>query len=204
MKRPCPKAIENPARSFLSGCIGPFTQKVQPYQFGDDAPKLTGYWLDRLSPLEIDPEEKVASGEMDEDEFVLKAISILQRKVERVTAERDAARQEVFEAQPKIAVAKTLTAIERPLQDVATRFYGVNMNAVSKSLAEAGYLFRPYGVGAYRVRSKFRDTLFSMNLDETTGFSTISVLPAGVEVMTKLYHQGRLQIRKGFKPRALN
>ncbi len=66
-------------------------------------------------------EEKVASGEMDEDEFVLKAISILQRKVERITAERDQARQEVVEAQPKIAVAKTLTSIERSLQDVASR-----------------------------------------------------------------------------------
>ncbi|MEZ5724621.1 MAG: BRO family protein [Paracoccaceae bacterium] len=50
-------------------------------------------------------EEKVAAGEMDEDEFVLKAISILQRKVERITAERDAAQREhsgCFEANVKV------------------------------------------------------------------------------------------------------
>lgn len=33
-------------------------------------------------------EERVASGEMDEDEFVLKAMSILQNKVERLKAEK--------------------------------------------------------------------------------------------------------------------
>lgn len=36
-------------------------------------------------------EEKVASGEMSEDELVLKAVGILQKKVERLTAERDLA-----------------------------------------------------------------------------------------------------------------
>ncbi|OJX71744.1 BRO family protein [Magnetospirillum sp. 64-120] len=35
-------------------------------------------------------EEKVATGEMSEDELILKAVGILQRKVERLTAERDA------------------------------------------------------------------------------------------------------------------
>lgn len=35
-------------------------------------------------------EEKVASGEMSEDELILKAVGILQRKVERLSAERDA------------------------------------------------------------------------------------------------------------------
>ncbi|MCK9988843.1 MAG: hypothetical protein AzoDbin1_05315 [Azoarcus sp.] len=36
-------------------------------------------------------EEKVATGEMSEDELVIKAMSILQRKVERITKERDEA-----------------------------------------------------------------------------------------------------------------
>lgn len=36
-------------------------------------------------------EEKVATGEMSEDELIIKAMSILQRKVERITKERDAA-----------------------------------------------------------------------------------------------------------------
>jgi len=40
-------------------------------------------------------EEKVATGEMDEDAFVLKAIEILQRKIDRLKAENDAMSQEL-------------------------------------------------------------------------------------------------------------
>lgn len=48
---PYPKAIENPAPSFISGAIRPADQTIQPYEFGDDASKRTGLWLDRLPPL---------------------------------------------------------------------------------------------------------------------------------------------------------
>jgi hypothetical protein len=48
---PYPKAIENPAPSFISARIRPPDQTIQPYEFGDDASKRTGLWLDRLPPL---------------------------------------------------------------------------------------------------------------------------------------------------------
>lgn len=48
---PYPKAIENPAPSLLSSRHRPPDQTIQPYQFGDDASKRTGLWLDRLPPL---------------------------------------------------------------------------------------------------------------------------------------------------------
>jgi hypothetical protein len=48
---PYPKAIENPAPSFISARIRPPDQTIQPYDFGDDASKRTGLWLDRLPPL---------------------------------------------------------------------------------------------------------------------------------------------------------
>lgn len=48
---PYPKAIENPAPSFLNRAIRPPCQIIQPYDFGDDASKGTGLWLDRLPPL---------------------------------------------------------------------------------------------------------------------------------------------------------
>lgn len=51
MLLPYPKAIENPAPSFLSSRIMAPTQTVQPYDFGDDASKRTGLWLDRLPKL---------------------------------------------------------------------------------------------------------------------------------------------------------
>lgn len=47
-------ALENP-----KGCIGtqirPADQWIHPYQFGDDASKLTGLWLHNLPPLRVDP-----------------------------------------------------------------------------------------------------------------------------------------------------
>ena len=43
----------------------------------------------------VQDEEKVVSGEMSEDEFVLKAMTILQSKVERLTKERDEYKGEV-------------------------------------------------------------------------------------------------------------
>ena len=49
---PYPKAIENPAPSFVSKAIRPPDQTIQPYDFGDDASKRTGLWLDRLPLLQ--------------------------------------------------------------------------------------------------------------------------------------------------------
>lgn len=48
---PYPKAIENPAPSFINKAIRPPDQVVQPYDFGDDASKRTGLWLDGLPAL---------------------------------------------------------------------------------------------------------------------------------------------------------
>lgn len=54
------KALENPV-----GCINsylpsmPAPQYIQPYQFGDDASKKTGLWLDNLPHLVIDPAARV-------------------------------------------------------------------------------------------------------------------------------------------------
>lgn len=47
---PYPKAIENPAVSFINNIIRPPDQVVQPYDFGDDASKATGLWLGGLPP----------------------------------------------------------------------------------------------------------------------------------------------------------
>lgn len=48
---PYPKAIENPAHSFVNAAIRIYDQAVQPFQFGDNASKRTGFWLDRLPRL---------------------------------------------------------------------------------------------------------------------------------------------------------
>lgn len=48
---PFPVAIENPGTSFVSKAIRPPSQIVQPFQFGDDASKATGFWLSEGVPL---------------------------------------------------------------------------------------------------------------------------------------------------------
>lgn len=42
---PFPAVIENPATSFVNTAIRPPTQVIHPHQFGDDASKATGLWL---------------------------------------------------------------------------------------------------------------------------------------------------------------
>lgn len=51
MALPYPKAVENPGGSFLSKAYRPPDQIIQPHQFGDDASKATGLWLDRVPKL---------------------------------------------------------------------------------------------------------------------------------------------------------
>lgn len=50
---PYPKAIENPGASFVSKAIRPPDQTIQPYNFGDDASKLTGLWIQGLPRLKL-------------------------------------------------------------------------------------------------------------------------------------------------------
>lgn len=56
---PYPVAIENPATSFVNKAIRPPDQIIHPHQFGDDASKATGLWLNGLPPLVIDPTQQV-------------------------------------------------------------------------------------------------------------------------------------------------
>jgi hypothetical protein len=60
---PYPKAVENPGRSFVSSEIRPADQIIQPYDFGHDASKATGLWLNRL-PL-LKPTQRVAGRIVD-------------------------------------------------------------------------------------------------------------------------------------------
>lgn len=48
---PFPLGMENPATSFINNALRPPDQVIQPYQFGDDASKGTGLWLNGFPPL---------------------------------------------------------------------------------------------------------------------------------------------------------
>lgn len=55
----CPWAIENPV-GYMSSYFKPADQYVQPYMFGDDASKKTGFWLHKLPPLIVPDESEWA------------------------------------------------------------------------------------------------------------------------------------------------
>lgn len=51
-------AIENPAPSFVSKAVEPPTQTIQPYDYGEDRSKRTGFWLRGLPNLR--PTQRIA------------------------------------------------------------------------------------------------------------------------------------------------
>lgn len=93
-------------------------------------------------------EEKVRAGEMSEDELVLKAVNILQTKVERLTSERDEAIQQ----------RDTIKTVVGSQQHTLARFVrtlpGINANKTKSDLLRLGYLYKRAGV--YRVYAKAR------------------------------------------------
>lgn len=57
---PYPVAIENPAPSSLNTAVRPPDQVINPFQFGDDARKGTGFWLTKGLPvLAINPAQYI-------------------------------------------------------------------------------------------------------------------------------------------------
>lgn len=72
------------------------SDKPQAKEFQDHVAKVILPAI-RKDGAYIEGEEKVKTGEMSDDEFVLKAMNILQAKVARLTEERDAARATINE-----------------------------------------------------------------------------------------------------------
>lgn len=109
-------------------------------------------------------EEKVATGELAEDELILRAMEAMQRKVARYREENAQLTAEVSTLAPKAAVADAHFAVNGPVP--VARFFrtldGVNSNAAKRDLMRLGYLYRtsPGPNGTYCVRSAFRDVLF--------------------------------------------
>lgn len=59
MSKDRPWYLENPV-GCISTKIRPYDQKIQPYEFGDDASKQTCLWLRDLPPLKVNPSIRVA------------------------------------------------------------------------------------------------------------------------------------------------
>lgn len=144
----------------------------------------------------IRDEEKLRTGEMTEDEFLAKAFAILQAKVDRVTAERDAERARADTAEGKQEEMRTVFAkAEHSVSRFARTLDGVNANLVKRSLELLGYLYRKGGT--YRVYREHYE-LFKERVDTTYGSVEIFPTAKGKEKLTELYGAGMLIMKVGW------
>lgn len=101
-------------------------------------------------------------------------------------------------AEPKAAVYDEVVAPNvLTLTDFCRHLEGVNLMAVKRSLCTANVLYYVPGVG-YRVYARYRDTHFTEKFNKDYGTTTIHVLPEGQKLLTRLYHEGKLIMKKGF------
>lgn len=150
-------------------------------------------------------EEKVATGELSEDELVMRAMNIMSRKVDRLTQERDqlasmsavqAAHIEriapAAEVGQALARRKTLGIV-----DFCRKLPGVSINAVQTRLYDMQYLHKKPGHWTPYV--KFKGVLFDETFT-TDGYSKVVVLEAGQRKLVGMYHAGLLPMLKGRTP----
>lgn len=101
-------------------------------------------------------------------------------------------------AEPKAAVYDEVVAPNvLTLTDFCRRLEGVNIMAVKRSLCMAS-VFYVAPDGGYRVYARYRDTHFTEKFNKDYGTTTIHVLPEGQKLLTRLYHEGKLIMKKGF------
>lgn len=91
-------------------------------------------------------EEKVATGEMTEDELLLRAMTILQDKATRLAAERDAATARVAKLEPEAGAFTNFLSTDGKLtlRDAAKQL-GLGPKDFVSRLIAGGYLFRSSG-----------------------------------------------------------
>uniref|UniRef100_UPI0030D8A3D7 BRO-N domain-containing protein n=2 Tax=Pseudomonas sp. EA_35y_Pfl2_R5 TaxID=3088690 RepID=UPI0030D8A3D7 len=157
-------------------------------------------------------EEKVVTGEMSDDELFAKAVLAAQKKVERLTLERDriAEQNRILECEknhleqqnqrilPAAQVGHALAKRKAlGVVDFCRKLPGVSVNAVQTRLYDMQYFHKKHG--HWSVYAKFKGVLF----DETfnaEGYSKVIVLEAGQRKLVDMYHNGLLPMLKGRTP----
>lgn len=150
-------------------------------------------------------EEKVATGELSEDELVMRAMTIMTRKVDRLTQERDQLARDkqalaiTNEALLPAATVGQALAKRKALGvvDFCRKLPGVAVNAVQTRLYDMQYLHKK--PGHWSVYARFKGVLFDETYDHL-GYSKVVVLEAGQNKLVELYHKGLLPMLKGRKP----
>lgn len=159
-------------------------------------------------------EEKVVTGEISEDELILRAMQAQQKKVDRLVLERDRLQAHNLLLQKEkmhledynqriLPAAEVGQAVGQRARigvvDFCRKLPGVNTMQVQKDLMVMQYLFKREGHWA--VYSKHKGALFDEVL-APDGRSKIVALEKGQQLLVSLYHDNRLTMKAGCKPLA--
>lgn len=159
-------------------------------------------------------EEKVVTGEISEDELILRAMQAQQKKVDRLVLERDRLQAHNLLLQKEkmhledynqriLPAAEVGQAVGQRARigvvDFCRKLPGVNTMQVQKDLMVMQYLFKREGHWA--VYSKHKGALFD-EVMAPDGRSKIVVLEKGQQLLVSLYHDNRLTMKAGCKPLA--
>jgi len=141
------------------------------------------------------------------DDILRNPLVYLQRAVNQaieLQAERDRAlaAEAVAVSERDVAVserngmATTIGKFEHTIARVVRMMAGVNSMATKADLCREGFLYKQGG--HYRVYAKHQ-ALFTEKFDEDTGRASIYCTPEGKAELGRLYVQGKLTMKKGYK-----
>ncbi len=134
-------------------------------------------------------EEKVVTGEMSEDELVLKAMEVMQTKITRLRDENLKLKADNEQLTPLAAVGARAVSHEHTLARFIRTLSGVNTTKIKGDLKAHNYLYKLGGT--YRVYARFQH-LFIERLDGTYGNVDIFPTAAGRALIIEMYEAGRL------------
>ena len=101
--------------------------------------------------------------------------------------------------EPKARVYDAVVADKAlSLRAFCRRLEGVNLNRVKAGLLAANVLYIGAD-GSHHVYARYRDTHFAEKFDKDYGSLTLLVLEEGQKLLTRLYDEGRLELKKGFR-----
>ncbi|WP_065760376.1 BRO-N domain-containing protein [Pseudomonas defluvii] len=141
-------------------------------------------------------EEKVATGELDEDAFIAKAMDIMHRKIERLKEEKAKLASENKElTHERDGLSSVVDWSMHTLSRFARTFPQLNSLAIKSDLQRLGYLYRKGGT--YRVYRQY-EHLFVEKFNEQYRTIEIYVTEKGKTLVASLADQRKLTMRKAW------
>lgn len=170
----------------------------------------------RKDGMYVAGEEKVRTGEMEPEELARRMTEAWEKKITRLTAERDEfhaalkaalAENDKLTAQVKEAKAEAkansafmvnVADREFTMDRIVATLLGANKNALKGDLGRLGYLHRSKPSAPWRVYSQYRGTLFTEYLRPDGKFD-IAATKEGFRIINLHYEKGEITRRANWR-----